>query len=33
MHWAIFGGDFPGELIIPRFYVLHVLLVPGIILA
>ncbi len=33
MHWAIFGGDFPGELIIPRFYVLHVLLIPGIILA
>ncbi|MFD6897252.1 cytochrome bc complex cytochrome b subunit [Rhodococcus sp. NPDC060086] len=33
LHWMIFGGDFPGELIIPRFYVLHVLLVPGIILA
>ena len=33
MHWALFGGDFPGDLIIPRFYVLHVLLVPGIILA
>ncbi|MGN5240625.1 MULTISPECIES: cytochrome bc1 complex cytochrome b subunit [unclassified Rhodococcus (in: high G+C Gram-positive bacteria)] len=33
LHWMIFGGDFPGELIIPRFYVLHVLLIPGIILA
>ncbi|WP_420753126.1 cytochrome b [Rhodococcus sp. O3] len=33
MHWAIFGGDFPGDLIIPRFYVLHVLLIPAIILA
>ena len=33
MHWLIFGGDFPGDLMIPRFYVLHVLLVPGIILA
>ncbi|NLV77880.1 MAG: cytochrome bc complex cytochrome b subunit [Rhodococcus sp.] len=33
LHWAIFGGDFPGDLIIPRFYVLHILLIPGIILA
>ena len=33
MHWMIFGGDFPGELMIPRFYVLHVLIIPAIILA
>ncbi|MCH5642256.1 cytochrome bc complex cytochrome b subunit [Gordonia sp. ABSL49_1] len=33
IHWALFGGDFPGEIIIPRIYVLHVLLLPGIILA
>ncbi|MEU7769675.1 ubiquinol-cytochrome c reductase cytochrome b subunit, partial [Nocardia sp. NPDC049190] len=33
MHWLIFGGDFPGEIIIPRLYVAHVLLFPGIILA
>lgn len=33
MHWLIFGGDFPGDLIIPRLYVAHVLLFPGIILA
>ncbi|MFI1918746.1 cytochrome bc complex cytochrome b subunit [Nocardia sp. NPDC020380] len=33
MHWLIFGGDFPGEIIIPRLYIAHVLLLPGIILA
>lgn len=33
LHWMIFGGDFPGSLIIPRLYVAHVLLVPGILLA
>ena len=33
MHWAVFGGDYPGDIIIPRFYSLHILLVPGIILA
>ena len=33
IHWALFGGDFPGELLIPRLYVLHILLFPGIILA
>ncbi len=33
MHWALFGGDFPGEIIIPRMYALHILLIPGIILA
>jgi len=33
VHWALFGGDFPGEIIIPRLYILHVLLFPGIILA
>ncbi|WP_026343141.1 cytochrome bc complex cytochrome b subunit [Nocardia sp. BMG111209] len=32
-HWLIFGGDFPGTIIIPRLYVAHVLLFPGIILA
>lgn len=29
----LFGGEFPGENVIARFYVLHVLLVPGLILA
>ena len=33
MHWALFGGDFPGEILIPRLYALHILLLPGIILA
>ncbi|MDR3664854.1 MAG: cytochrome bc complex cytochrome b subunit [Mycobacterium sp.] len=33
MHWALFGGDFPGSIIIPRMYALHILLIPGVILA
>ncbi|MEU1998669.1 cytochrome b N-terminal domain-containing protein, partial [Nocardia gamkensis] len=33
LHWLMFGGDFPGEIIIPRLYIAHVLLFPGIILA
>ncbi|MDQ3761054.1 MAG: ubiquinol-cytochrome c reductase cytochrome b subunit [Actinomycetota bacterium] len=33
LHWAIFGGEFPGELIIPRFFIIHVLIIPGILLA
>ncbi|WP_273367507.1 cytochrome b [Corynebacterium massiliense] len=32
MHWAIFGGDFPSDLMLDRFYILHVLVIPGIIL-
>ncbi|MEV0902606.1 ubiquinol-cytochrome c reductase cytochrome b subunit [Actinoplanes sp. NPDC049802] len=30
---SIFGGEFPGEFIIGRFYIAHVLLIPGILLA
>ncbi|WP_027940810.1 cytochrome b [Amycolatopsis taiwanensis] len=33
LHWAIFGGEFPGDLIVPRMYTLHILLLPGIMLA
>jgi ubiquinol-cytochrome c reductase cytochrome b subunit len=33
LHWALFGGDFPGMILIPRLYGLHILLLPGIILA
>ena len=33
LHWLLFGGDFPGQIIIPRLYALHILLLPGIILA
>jgi ubiquinol-cytochrome c reductase cytochrome b subunit len=29
----LFGGAFPGDVIIPRMYILHVLLIPGLILA
>ena len=29
----LFGGPFPGHDIIPRLYILHVLLIPGVILA
>jgi ubiquinol-cytochrome c reductase cytochrome b subunit len=32
LHWAIFGGDFPSN-IIPRLYLVHVLLFPAIMLA
>ncbi len=32
-HWAVFGGDYPGTEIIPRFYSLHILVIPGVILA
>ncbi|MBY8855995.1 ubiquinol-cytochrome c reductase cytochrome b subunit [Nocardia sp. CA2R105] len=33
LHWLMFGGDFPGTIIIPRLYIAHVLLLPGIMLA
>ena len=32
-HWALFGGEFPGDVIVPRMYALHILLLPGIMLA
>jgi ubiquinol-cytochrome c reductase cytochrome b subunit len=31
--YFLFGGEFPGDQIIPRMYILHVLLIPGLILA
>ncbi|MBO0839158.1 MAG: cytochrome b, partial [Actinobacteria bacterium] len=31
--WFLFGGAFPGHVIIGRLYIIHVLLVPGLILA
>ena len=31
--FLVFGGNFPGTAILPRFYILHVLIVPGIIIA
>jgi len=33
MHWAIFGGEFPGTEILPRFFIAHVLIIPGILFA
>ena len=34
LHWALFGGDFPRRRYHhPRLYALHILLIPGIILA
>jgi ubiquinol-cytochrome c reductase cytochrome b subunit len=32
-HWLIFGSEFPGTELIPRLYIVHVLLIPGILLA
>ncbi|WP_426592249.1 cytochrome b [Cellulomonas sp. McL0617] len=31
--YFIFGGQFPGEVLIPRLFTVHILLIPGIILA
>jgi quinol---cytochrome-c reductase cytochrome b subunit len=33
MAFFLFGGAFPGHVIIPRLYIIHVLLIPGLILA
>jgi ubiquinol-cytochrome c reductase cytochrome b subunit len=33
LSFFLFGGQFPGTDIIPRLYIIHVLLIPGIILA
>ena len=33
LSFFLFGGEFPGDSVIPRFYAVHVLLIPGILLA
>ncbi len=33
MSFFLFGGEFPGDVIIPRLYTIHVLLIPGLLLA
>jgi ubiquinol-cytochrome c reductase cytochrome b subunit len=33
LSFFLFGGQFPGDVIIPRLYILHVLVIPGLILA
>lgn len=32
-HWLVFGSEFPGFEVLPRLYTLHILLIPGILLA
>jgi ubiquinol-cytochrome c reductase cytochrome b subunit len=33
VHFFVFGGEFPGEEFIPRLFTIHILLIPGIMLA
>ncbi len=33
LSFFLFGGEFPGESIIPRLYAVHILLIPGLLLA
>lgn len=33
MSFFVFGGEFPGDSVIPRFYMAHILLLPALILA
>src|SRR5262245_47698836 len=33
LSFFLFGGEFPGGDVIPRFYIVHVLLIPGLLLA
>lgn len=33
MSFFLFGGEFPGDQIIPRLYAVHILLIPGLLLA
>ena len=33
MSFFVFGGEFPGEIVIQRFFTVHVLLIPGLLLA
>src|SRR5690606_18001640 len=32
LEFLVFGGEFPGDIIVARLYIAHVLLIPGIIL-
>jgi ubiquinol-cytochrome c reductase cytochrome b subunit len=32
VHWLLFGGEFPGNEIIPRLYMVHIFVLPGLIL-
>ncbi|ADJ47469.1 ubiquinol-cytochrome C reductase cytochrome b subunit [Amycolatopsis mediterranei S699] len=33
IHWLVFGGEFPGDQIIPRLFTAHVFLLPGLLVA
>ncbi len=33
LSFFLFGGEFPGEAVIPRLYAVHILLIPGLLLA
>ncbi|MBF8185034.1 ubiquinol-cytochrome c reductase cytochrome b subunit [Nonomuraea sp. K274] len=33
LSFFLFGGEYPGRIVIPRFYALHILLIPGILVA
>jgi ubiquinol-cytochrome c reductase cytochrome b subunit len=33
LSFFLFGGEFPGDAVIPRLYIVHVLLIPGLLLA
>ena len=33
LSFFLFGGEFPGEAIIPRLYAVHILLIPGLLMA
>ncbi|MBV9845000.1 MAG: cytochrome b, partial [Kutzneria sp.] len=33
LHWLVFGGEYPGDVIDDRLYIAHVLILPGLVLA
>lgn len=33
LHWMVFESEFPGEIYVERFYIAHVLILPGLLLA
>ncbi|MDD7920381.1 cytochrome b [Actinomycetospora callitridis] len=30
LHWLVFSGEYPGEIVVERFFIAHVLLIPAI---
>lgn len=33
LHWLLWGGEYPGNEIMPRLYIAHVLIIPGLLAA